>query len=94
MTLFESIYFDNFLKRMRDTFDYVIIDSPPVNAYAESLVIAKKVDGIILVLESGKSRKQVAIRAKQQIDESGALLIGVILNRRKHYIPEWIYRRL
>ena len=94
MNLFESIRFDKTLKFLRDKFDYVIIDTPPVNSYAESMVIAAKVDGVILVLESDKTRQPVAIRAKQEMEKAGANLLGVILNKRKHYIPEWIYKRL
>ena len=94
LAIFESTHFDKRLKIMREWFDYVILDAPPVNSYAESKVMGTKVDGVILVIESGKTRKQVAIRAKQELEDAGAKLLGVILNRRKHYIPEWIYRRL
>jgi protein-tyrosine kinase len=92
--LFESVRFEKTLKMMRDRFDYIILDVPPVNNYAESIVIATKVDGVILVLESDKTRQQVAIRAKQEMEKAGAKVVGVILNKRKHYIPEWIYKRL
>jgi len=94
INLFESIRFEKMLKIMREKFDYVILDAPPVNSYAESIVIATKVDGVILVLESDKTRQQVAIRAKQEMEKAGAKVLGVILNKRKHYIPEWIYKRL
>lgn len=94
LALFESARFDKMLKVMREKFDYVIIDAPPVNGYAESKVMGKKADGVILVVESGKTRRQVASRAKQELEEAGAKVLGIILNRRKHYIPEWIYKRL
>ena len=94
INLFESIRFEKTLKIMRKKFDYVIIDTPPVNSYAESIVIATKVDGVVLVLESDKTRQQVALRAKQEMQKAGANVLGVILNKRKHYIPEWIYKRL
>jgi protein-tyrosine kinase len=94
MSLFESIRFEKALKFMREKFHYVILDSPPVNSYAESTVIASKVDGVIMVLESDKTRQQVAIRAKEEMEKAGANVLGVILNKRKHYIPEWIYQRL
>jgi len=94
MNLFESNRFSETLKRMRDEFDYVIFDAPPVNGYLDSIMIGTRVDGVILVVESGKTRKQVAIKAKQELEEAGAKILGVILNRRKHYIPEWIYKRL
>ena len=94
LTLFESKRFDDFLKKVREDFAYVILDAPPVNSYSEPRVMGTKVDGVILVVESGKTRRQVAIRAKQELEDAGAKVLGVILNRRKHYIPEWIYKRL
>jgi capsular exopolysaccharide synthesis family protein len=94
MNLFESTRFEKSLKIMRKKFDYVILDTPPVNGYGESIVIATKVDGVILVLESDKTRQQVALRAKEEMEKAGANVLGVILNKRKHYIPEWIYKRL
>ena len=94
LAIFESDRFDKTLKLMREKFDYVILDAPPVSGYAETKVMGKKVDGVILVIESGKTRKQVAIKAKQALEDAGAKVLGVILNRRKHYIPEWIYKRL
>lgn len=94
LAIFESTRFDETLKLMRQKFDYVILDAPPANSYAETRVMGKKVDGVILVIESGKTRRQVALRAKQELEDAGANVLGVILNRRKHFIPEWIYQRL
>jgi len=94
LAIFESDRFDKTLKLMREKFDYVILDAPPVIGCAETKVMGKKVDGVILVVESDKTRKQVAIRAKQELEDAGAKVLGVILNKREHYIPEWIYKRL
>ena len=94
LTLFESDRFDNFLDYVRKDFAYVILDAPPVNGYDETKIMSSKVDGVILVIESGKTRRPVAIRAKQELEEAGAKVLGIILNRRKYYIPEWIYKRL
>ena len=47
-----------------------------------------------LVLEAGKTRRQVAIRARKELEEAGGKLLGVVLNKRRYYIPDWIYRRL
>jgi len=92
--IFESTRFARMLKLMREKFDYVILNAPPVNSYTEAKVMGKKVDGVMLVIESGKTRKQVAMKAKQELENAGAKVLGVILNRRKHYIPDWIYKRL
>ena len=92
--LFESGRFDRFLKKVRESFDYIILDAPPVPRFPECRVLCTKADGVILVLEAGNVRRHVALRAKRTLEEAGARLLGVVLNRRKYYIPEWIYNRL
>ena len=91
---FESERFDRFLIHARKLFDYVIIDSAPVTKFQDSQAICSKVDGVIMALSQGKTRKQVAIRMKKELEAAGARLLGVVLNRRKYHIPDWIYRRL
>ena len=92
--LFESGEFDEFLKRMRESFDYIILDAPPVPVFSEFRVLCTKVDGVVLVLDSEKTRRHVAIRAKKALEEAGGKVLGVVLNRRRYYIPGWVYRRL
>ena len=86
--------FEKFLEKMHERFDYIILDGPPVISNPEIRYIGSKVDGIILMLESGKTRRHVAEKAKQEIERAGGQFLGVVLNRRKYYIPKWIYRRL
>lgn len=92
--LFENSRFDKFLTMTRERFDHIILDAPPVPRFSESQILCAKVDGVVLVIESGKDRRQVALMAKKELEEAGGKLLGVVLNRRKYYIPEWIYRRL
>jgi capsular exopolysaccharide synthesis family protein len=93
-SFFESEWFATFLQKMRDSYDYVIIDSPPVTSFADAQIIGPRVDGVILILEAGKTRRQVALKAKTEIEAAGGKLLGVVLNKRKYYIPKWIYKRL
>lgn len=94
VSLFESEHFDIFLENVREEFDYVILDSAPLPSFAEARVLCEKVDGVVLVLESGKIRRQVALRAKKELEDAGARILGVVLNKRKYHIPEWLYKRL
>jgi len=94
LALFESKRFDQFLKLTREKFDYVILDAPPVSRFSECRVLGAKVDGVVLVVASGKTRRQVALRAKKELQDVGGKLLGVVLNKRRHYIPDFIYRRL
>ena len=92
--LFESERFDAFLENVREEFDYVILDSAPLPSFAEARVLCEKVDGVVLVVESGKLRRHVALRAKKELEDAGAQILGVVLNKRKYHIPEWLYKRL
>ena len=92
--LLQSNGFNLFLKKMRDSYDYVVLDAPPVHGFAESRVLCAMVDGVVLVIQAGRTRRQVALSAKKQLEEAGGKLLGVVVNRRRYYIPEFIYRRL
>lgn len=94
VTLFESERFDAFLDKVSTEFDYVILDSAPLPNFAEARVLCEKVDGVILVIESGKIRKQVALRVKKELEDAGGRILGVVLSKRQYYIPEWLYKRL
>ncbi|NIO20777.1 MAG: polysaccharide biosynthesis tyrosine autokinase [Candidatus Aenigmarchaeota archaeon] len=94
VTLFESKRFDQFLKLVRERFNYVILDGPPVHSSAECRVLCSKVDGVVLVVESEKTRRPIALRAKMELEEAGGKILGVVLNKKRYHIPEFIYRRL
>ena len=93
-TLFKSDTFDQLLRAARDGYDYVILDAPPVQGFSECRILCPKVDGVVLVIGSGKIRREVALSAKRQLEDAGAKILGVVLNRRKFYIPGFIYRWL
>lgn len=91
---FESSNFEKFIENARNTFDYVILDAPPVPIFSEFRILCSKVDGVVLVIPSEKIRRQVALKAKKEIEEAGGRILGVVLNKRKYYIPNWLYQRL
>jgi capsular exopolysaccharide synthesis family protein len=91
---FESQRFDQFLNNVRNSFDYVIFDSAPVPGFPDTQNLCSKVDGVVLVITYDKTRRQVALRAKRELEDAGANILGVVINRRKYYIPDWIYKRL
>lgn len=77
------------LKKLNDVFDLVIIDSPPVVAVTDAVVLSAHVDGVVLVVKSFKVTKDLVLQAKRQLTDVDAKLIGVILNdfdiQRKSY---------
>ncbi len=91
---FESDRIDRFLKMVYKRFDYLIIAAPSASGSSKARAFCAKVDGIVMVILSGKTRRQIAIKAKEAMEDAGGKLLGVILNKRRYYIPESIYRRL
>lgn len=81
---------DSLLTRLRPQFDFIVIDGPPVNRYADASVLATKVDGVILVVEADRTPVVEAETAKRQLDKVGARILGVVLNRRRSYIPAFL----
>jgi protein-tyrosine kinase len=75
------------LSGMQSRFDFVIIDAPPVNRYADVSVIAPRVDGAILVVEADETPVVDAESAKRSLERVGARIFGVVLNRRRSYVP-------
>lgn len=81
---------DGLLSRLRSQFDFIVVDGPPVNSYADASVLATKVDGVILVVQADKTPVVEAENAKRQLGKVGARILGVVLNRRRSYIPAFL----
>ena len=69
------------IEGMKQTFDYVIIDTPPLGSVIDSAVIADECDGSIIVLESGVISYRFAQDVKGQLEKCNCPILGVILNK-------------
>ncbi len=71
----------NLNSKLKNNFDLIIYDLPPVIAVADAAVLAPEIDGIILVIEKGKNRPDEILRAKNLISKTnGNHIIGIVLN--------------
>jgi polysaccharide biosynthesis transport protein len=67
--------------RLRDAFEFVVIDSPPINAVTDAAVLATFTDGVIMVVESGRTSYGAVTHAKQTLERVGAHVVGAVLNK-------------
>ncbi|RSL31920.1 polysaccharide biosynthesis tyrosine autokinase [Salibacterium salarium] len=74
---------NNLLNEVRNSYKYIILDSPPVIPVTDAQVLADKSDGIILVMRSGESTRENGIKAKELLLQARAKLLGVVLNQTK-----------
>ncbi|MFL7794471.1 MAG: CpsD/CapB family tyrosine-protein kinase, partial [Anaerolineae bacterium] len=61
--------------------DVVVIDSPPVLPVTDAAVLAQNVDGVLLVVDAGETRREIAQHAVESLRQVGANVIGAVLNR-------------
>jgi len=71
---------ENILDKLKEKADLVIIDSPPLFV-SDTLLLAAKVDGVLLVIQPGHTRKKNILAMMEQLKRSRARVIGVVLNR-------------
>ena len=69
-----------FLEEMKNHFDYIIMDIPPIGAVTDSQVLSTKVDGTILVVKAGQTKKDVVMNSVNAIKKVNGNLIGTVLN--------------
>jgi len=78
--MLHSDRFHDLVDQMRRQFDRVIFDSPPLAAVSDALIISNTVDGALLVVEFGKTRRETFLRSLERLHGVGAPLLGFVLN--------------
>lgn len=89
---FENLRY--FLGGLKSQFEFVFMDIPPVLHYAEGIALSKLCDGIVMVVQAGQTRWEVVQEANRALQKANINVIGGILNHRKYYIPNWLYRMI
>jgi len=96
--LLHSEAFEKLLALLRDQFDNIVIDSPPVAPVTDATVLSTKVDGTVLVTRAFKTRRDVARRAARTLQDVSGRLVGTVLNavnfeRRKYGYYQYYYKQ-
>lgn len=71
----------DFLKKLQNKYDYVLLDSPPLIAVADATVLASQVNGVMLVVKAEETRIDLSMQAKEQLIKANARIIGAVLNK-------------
>jgi receptor protein-tyrosine kinase len=83
-----------FIDFVRGQYHYALLDAAPVLSAPETSVLAGSVDGVVLVVRAGRTKREAVQRAIERLRDRGARVLGVVMNRQQYVIPEFIYRRL
>ncbi|MDP3713014.1 MAG: polysaccharide biosynthesis tyrosine autokinase [Mycobacteriales bacterium] len=68
------------LEELRERYDVVVVDAPPVLAVTDAVVLATQVDGVLLVLRAGSTQRGLAVEARRRLDGVGGSVVGCVLN--------------
>ena len=81
--LIGSKRFAGILAELRDRFDYILLDAPPTQLVSDPAILATQGDGILLVLDSQKTRKGILRQAVRDLEKVGARVLGTVMNNVK-----------
>ena len=89
--LIGSVQMRRLLVSLEPTFDYILIDSPPIASFTDGVLLSSLVDGVLLVVHGGKSTRDVVRRAQQLLLDVGAKILGVVLNNIHLHSHDYYY---
>jgi capsular exopolysaccharide synthesis family protein len=79
--LLSSRHCDEVITQLQGLCDVVVVDTPPLLAQPDAALLGTRADGVLLVIDASKSRGRQAVRAIEMLRESGAVVLGAVLNR-------------
>ncbi|MEE8575573.1 MAG: CpsD/CapB family tyrosine-protein kinase [Thermodesulfobacteriota bacterium] len=92
--VYKAECFGEKLNHYKEHFDYVIFDGRSMSSSSGATIIARLFDGVVMVIECEKTRWEVFSTTKEKIEKVGAEILGVVLNKRKYYIPRFLYGKI
>ncbi|WP_144554607.1 CpsD/CapB family tyrosine-protein kinase [Bacillus sp. X1(2014)] len=81
--LLSSVSMKELMEQALEEYDVILFDSPPVNAVADTQILSNSGDGVVLVVNSGKTKRDSGIKALESLNSAKAKLLGVVLNNKK-----------
>ncbi len=78
-----------FLEQVKERYDIILIDTPPLLPVTDAQVLSRQVDGVLLVISSGKSLGDHVKKAKNLLEHVGGVIIGTILNKKKATVSSY-----
>lgn len=84
----------DFLAEMRSKYDFILIDTPPIISVTDSGIVGSQADGVLLVIQAGRTQRGIVKRAEELLYQSHTKVLGHVLTNIEYHLPEYIYRYL
>ena len=93
LTLFRREAMARMLNALTSRFDFLLADTAAINLYPDAQIIAPMFDAVVVVVDVGQASRETVAKANHIIRSTGAKLLGAVLNRRRHPVPQILYSR-
>ena len=92
--LLQSEAMKDLIAQMRKRFDFVLIDTPPIISVTDSGIVGSIVDGVLMVVQAGRTQRGIIKRAEELLYQSHCKVLGHVMSNIEYHLPEYIYRYL
>lgn len=82
---------ETLIKELISEYDYILFDAPPVIAVSDAQILSQFMDGVLLVVNSGHTHREMAVKAKGLLENVNANVIGVVLNNKEAKGEDYYY---
>lgn len=79
--LLSSVTFQDLIAILREEYDYVFVDTPPLGSVTDSAIVSKYCDGTILVIEADTTSYKLVLKVKKQLEQLNTKILGAVLNK-------------
>lgn len=90
--ILESELIKNLVNEARGAYDYIILDTPPVGAVIDPIVISKLADGVIFIVQADRTKKNIIRESIKQLELAGANIIGLVATNVKPKYTNYKYK--
>lgn len=94
MGYFAADSYTALIRRLTTSFDFAILDLPPILEATETAIMAGPLDGLLVVIESKRLKWEVIKHGIDSLREKDVPVMGAVINRRRYELPKFIYDRL
>ncbi len=79
--LLMSVEFSKLVERLKERYDFIIIDTPPTLPVSDACIVGTVVDGVVMVYQSDKTSRHLLLRAIDMLNKSKVKMIGIVINQ-------------
>lgn len=90
--LLASKNMERLILMLKPKFDYIFIDTPPIMPLTDACIIAPLTDGVIMVIQAGRTQREVIRHAENRLYQAHAKTLGYIMTNVEYHLPQYLYR--